>query len=660
MRTASPKHLLLALSAAGLVGLGLAPSCGTSSASPADLLLLYTGNVHGYIEPCGCVAGQIGGIDRIARYVRTELAANPRGLFIETGDLFASVTDLEPPKAQQLPIKARAFLRVWADLGCEAMALGENDLALGIDFLEELRDESGVPMLCGNLVDANGETPFPGSRIVERDGLRIGIFSVIAGKLQEPDKESKQTVDVRALVAEQGHTLQPWLPVAERLAAELRAECDVVVFASHVGFDRNKSAAANLDVDVVVGGHAGSATVETTFIGNTPVLVSFLRGARVGRAEWWWPDEGEYFLDEGHGPLEDVSQWLGARVGIQVEQDSYDDLEGREAGMGTKKWNKKRAHHRQEMLRNQHSLEALGKIPTVNRFSHVLVPMHFAIGRDETALEAVDDYHDELHAFWTDKGGEPVDSELYVGADACADCHPRQYDFWRATRHSYAFATLQATQQEVDAECIGCHTVGYRQPDGFNRPDRYAGFRERPVRRVPRPRWAPHGRRPLVHRQARHPQRHRRVRALPRQGARPSVRGGGARAPAARDVPAARARGDGLPRARGHLPEHGRAVDRQQDAVVGPGLGPRVEGGGPHRLDRGSGDLALRDRRRPGAPDARTPLPRRRPARGRAPALSRSSRRRVRTTPRFGGGSPPPSCPRIRTARSSTRSKRTP
>ncbi len=36
--------------------------CQPADDSPPDLTLLYTGNVHGYIEPRGCSAGQIGGL----------------------------------------------------------------------------------------------------------------------------------------------------------------------------------------------------------------------------------------------------------------------------------------------------------------------------------------------------------------------------------------------------------------------------------------------------------------------------------------------------------------------------------------------------------------------------------------------------------------------
>ena len=68
------RHLWLVPALALVLLVLLLRGCKPVEEGPADLTLLYTGNVHGYIEPCGCAAGQIGGIDRIAGYVRDTLA----------------------------------------------------------------------------------------------------------------------------------------------------------------------------------------------------------------------------------------------------------------------------------------------------------------------------------------------------------------------------------------------------------------------------------------------------------------------------------------------------------------------------------------------------------------------------------------------------------
>lgn len=50
---------------------------------------------------------------------------------------------------------------------------------------------------------------------------------------------------------------------------------------------------------------------------------------------------------------------------------------------------------------------------------------------------------------------------------SCQSCHQAQYDFWQGTAHSLAYATLIKAQADQNPQCIGCHTLGHQQPQGF-------------------------------------------------------------------------------------------------------------------------------------------------------------------------------------------------
>ena len=55
----------------------------------------------------------------------------------------------------------------------------------------------------------------------------------------------------------------------------------------------------------------------------------------------------------------------------------------------------------------------------------------------------------------------------YLGAEFCQRCHKTEYDQWKTTKHSRAWQTLVDAKKDANAECIGCHVVGYKQPGGF-------------------------------------------------------------------------------------------------------------------------------------------------------------------------------------------------
>ncbi|MDP0492602.1 MAG: multiheme c-type cytochrome [Verrucomicrobiota bacterium JB023] len=57
----------------------------------------------------------------------------------------------------------------------------------------------------------------------------------------------------------------------------------------------------------------------------------------------------------------------------------------------------------------------------------------------------------------------------YVGSESCAQCHMEETRIWKNSRHSQAFATLIHRDSQADPTCIGCHTVGFGTPTGYQR-----------------------------------------------------------------------------------------------------------------------------------------------------------------------------------------------
>jgi len=62
----------------------------------------------------------------------------------------------------------------------------------------------------------------------------------------------------------------------------------------------------------------------------------------------------------------------------------------------------------------------------------------------------------------------PPGKEAYVANVAtCRACHAKQFDFWRKTTHASAYLDLFAKNQHLNPDCIGCHTLGFQDPRGF-------------------------------------------------------------------------------------------------------------------------------------------------------------------------------------------------
>ncbi len=55
----------------------------------------------------------------------------------------------------------------------------------------------------------------------------------------------------------------------------------------------------------------------------------------------------------------------------------------------------------------------------------------------------------------------------WAGADACSMCHITKHADWSGTHHSTAWDTLDGIFNGDNPFCLGCHTVGFGDPDGF-------------------------------------------------------------------------------------------------------------------------------------------------------------------------------------------------
>ncbi len=52
-------------------------------------------------------------------------------------------------------------------------------------------------------------------------------------------------------------------------------------------------------------------------------------------------------------------------------------------------------------------------------------------------------------------------------AASCISCHKEQHNFWQKTGHALAYPTLATAKGQHNTQCIGCHSLGFKNPQGF-------------------------------------------------------------------------------------------------------------------------------------------------------------------------------------------------
>ena len=155
------------------------------------LVLVATGEQHGYFEPCGCTANQLGGMSRRAGLFEKlrSLGWDVRG--IDVGGL----SHRTGPQAQ---LKFETTLEALRELKYVGLAMGPEELKLDVGYLlSQHQTEGDVPLafLGANLIFFGSKelgTPLP-LTIIEQDGLKVGITSVMSDTIRRkviPDRSA--------------------------------------------------------------------------------------------------------------------------------------------------------------------------------------------------------------------------------------------------------------------------------------------------------------------------------------------------------------------------------------------------------------------------------------------------------------------------------------
>ncbi|HWV37101.1 MAG TPA: hypothetical protein VN033_01345 [Vulgatibacter sp.] len=210
----------------------------------AEFTIAVQGDNRGEIAPCGCAQSQDGGLARRATAVRQAFDAGPT-LLLDAGDaLFSSTTQRTEGDEE----KAALILSSMGRTRTAAMAVGDRDLLLGVDWLVATAREHEVPLLSANVRTEDGERPFLPRKRFAVDDAEVGVFAVFG------QREGQRPI--AGLVVE-----DPVAAAAAQVEA-LRAEgADLVVALVHGPTALVRQVAAIEGLDLLVPSHDGSLSL---------------------------------------------------------------------------------------------------------------------------------------------------------------------------------------------------------------------------------------------------------------------------------------------------------------------------------------------------------------------------------------------------------------
>ena len=194
------------------------------------LRIVATSDVHGQIFDKNCLDGteRRGSLARFSTFLNGQRKEYRNVIYLDAGDAFQGSVEMYQDITAQFDRTSLAA-EAYNLLGCEAMACGNHDLAIGIPYFEEIYDQCSFPILGGNACFIRYGDYLPACRILEVKGVKIAVLGLTTAtvmysipRYQIGDLESRDIVEAA----------RHFIPILRD-----NEKVDVVVGLIHSGFE---------------------------------------------------------------------------------------------------------------------------------------------------------------------------------------------------------------------------------------------------------------------------------------------------------------------------------------------------------------------------------------------------------------------------------------
>ncbi len=267
------KVLSALLSAAMVMGLSVPVLADDMD---GKLVVLHTNDMHGHYETTEEQIG-IAGVAALKDHYEG-LGADV--ILLDAGDFSQGTTLVNLEKG----LKAAEYL---VTAGYDAISLGNHEFDFGFEAMQDIAavlKAGNVPILAANVLKkGTNDTYFGASAILEKDGMKIGIFGLDTAETQTKSAPSSvkdlQFLDGKEMFA-----------AAQAQVDALTAEgCDYIICLCHLGVDEESAgrqstdlAAAVTGIDLIVDGHSHTEMDGGQMVGETMIVSTGSYLANIG------------------------------------------------------------------------------------------------------------------------------------------------------------------------------------------------------------------------------------------------------------------------------------------------------------------------------------------------------------------------------------------
>jgi len=243
--------LIVALFVVGLYV--YSPAFGADAPKEVGLTILHTNDVHGMLMPfdydaLGTKEKNVGGVSRRATLIRQIKAQSQKAVLVmDAGDVFV--------RGPMEKYEGEPDFAVMNAVPYDVMTLGNDEFRgdqytgspgpKGLEILRRRIKQAQFPIVCANVIDrSTGKTLVPPYVIIERGGIRVGIFGVTSSC----SAEYPQT---------KGLEIKDPIQTAKQIVTELEPKCDFIIALTHIGYPLDLALTGAIpSIGAIIGGHS--------------------------------------------------------------------------------------------------------------------------------------------------------------------------------------------------------------------------------------------------------------------------------------------------------------------------------------------------------------------------------------------------------------------
>jgi hypothetical protein len=378
-----------------------------------ELVLVLSGQQHGYLQPCGCSSPQRGGLLR--RY-NLLFHLKQRGwpvVPLDLGEVAQSSAPRELPNVEGL-IKYRYAMEALRLMNYLAVGIGESDGTLPLKAALDnfALNNPNPPVLCANLKDKDRDFPeeVRDSVVATVPGTnaKIAIVSVVGATVAEAMSKDPQVKFDKVR-----DVLKPALAKVDADKPDLR----VLLYQGTPAEARKLIQAFPNFAVVMCQSEDDEGPAQPEVVGSTCLVKGVgHKGKNIGILGVFRTGDGARPFTYRFQHVQLGEEW---QPGGGFEQHPMAQL----------------------MERYTQELKSGGYLTMYGQGNH---PLQVAV---------------------------PGVTPKYVGSDKCKSCHEAAYDVWKNSKHAHAYQTLvnalHPSRRQFDGECVVCHVTGFAYKTGY-------------------------------------------------------------------------------------------------------------------------------------------------------------------------------------------------